>query len=75
MTENRIFTDVNDNYSYNIEVKEFKNKSLININVFDIDLEKYVHHIVLDKKTAIRFAKTLRTQINVIRFREEGYNE
>lgn len=41
-------------------------RKCINISIFNPDETKEIADIILDKSTAIKFAKTLRTEINKI---------
>lgn len=47
-------------------VKAMNRPDEILITIIDTDSENEVHEIYLDKSTAIKFAKTLRTEINKI---------
>lgn len=49
----------------NITVEKQHKEELISIRFFDLN-NVFLHPIVMDKSTAIKFAKTLRTEINKI---------
>lgn len=68
------FIDVSDNYrSISTEVYNGVNQKEIFIEIIDSESNKCLS-IYLDKSTAIKFAKTLRTEINKIT-ESEGNNE
>ena len=48
-----------------VEIIELYSKDAIKVNIYDIDTRKCIP-IIFDKSTAIRFTKTLRTEINKI---------
>lgn len=48
-----------------VEVVELYSKEAIKVNIYDLDTCRVIP-IILDKSTAIRLAKTLRTAINKI---------
>tara|TARA_R110000782_G_scaffold257728_1_gene347056 strand:+ start:38 stop:247 length:210 start_codon:yes stop_codon:yes gene_type:complete len=48
-----------------VETAKLYSKRAIKINIFDVVTNRIVP-IILDKSTAIKFAKTLRTEINKI---------
>jgi len=48
-----------------VELIELYSKKAIKVNIYDLDTNKIVP-IILDKSTAIRLSKTLRTEINKI---------
>tara|TARA_R110000772_G_scaffold237516_1_gene349418 strand:+ start:31 stop:240 length:210 start_codon:yes stop_codon:yes gene_type:complete len=48
-----------------VEVTELYSKDAIKLSIWDIETSRIIP-IILDKSTAIKFAKTLRTEINKI---------
>jgi hypothetical protein len=48
-----------------ILMENFKGKQVISITFYDLN-GKFLHPFVMEKSTAIKFAKTLRTEINKI---------
>lgn len=48
-----------------VEVVELYSKKAVKVNIFDVSTSRIIP-IILDKSTAIRLAKTLRTEINKI---------
>ncbi len=60
------FLDLENNKTWiKTEKEEFQSDEYIYIELYDADSERY-NIISLDKSTAIKFAKTLRTEINKI---------
>lgn len=55
-----------------VEVIELYSKEAIKINIYDLDTNRIIP-IILDKSTAIKLSKTLRTEINKIK-ESEVYN-
>lgn len=49
-----------------VEIVELYSKDVIKVNIYDLDTSRIIP-IILDKSTAIKFAKTLRTEINKIK--------
>jgi len=54
-----------DKYDSDITIKTIVNEELTDIFI-SVQMQDEVYGIVLDKSTAIKFAKTLRTEINKI---------
>ena len=48
-----------------VEIIELYSKKAIKVNIYDLDTSRIIP-VILDKSTAIRLAKTLRTEINKI---------
>lgn len=71
-----IFKDIYFDYRVSVNVCELENdegvkRDCINIEVFD-ENDNEIADIIFDKSTAIKFAKTVRTEINKIQ--EGGEN-
>ena len=49
-----------------VEIIELYSKEALKVNIYDLDTNRIIP-IILDKSTAIKFAKTLRTEINKIK--------
>lgn len=54
-----------------VEVINLYSKEAISVNIWDVEANKIIP-IILDKSTAIKFAKTLRTEINKIKEVDNG---
>lgn len=63
---------------YQSQKAQIKNELLHKEGVINIQFTtkdgEFIHPFIMDKSTAIKFAKTLRTEINKITAREEGNN-
>lgn len=61
---------------FNVQLAQIKADEIDDTNVINIQFKdingKFLHPYIMDKSTAIKFAKTLRTEINKITAREEG---
>jgi hypothetical protein len=49
-----------------VEVVELYSKEAVKINIYD-EVKRRITPLILDKSTAIKFAKTIRTAINEIK--------